>query len=427
MRYNLSIRFVEMKLFIFFFCLLCIASAKARHSLIDAIESNDSSAVQQLLLEDNLNVNIIYDQKGQTLLYLAVQIGNAEIVQMLIEAKADVNARNEVKRIPIRSVELKDRKGKQKLSTNISAGLLDDSRPTPLYLAVKNENVRMVQMLIEAGADVNIYLGIMTPLYVAVRMGNAEIVRMLIDAEANVNVEIDNIVKDTALHVAGNKEIAQMLIEAGANIKKYRDSLISSVLMSNQGLMDMFINVEDEVNARNKIKQTSFYISTIKGIKEVVKLLIDVGADANSRNKLNGRNSLHILTRGAANKDIARILAASGANVNAQDNWGETPLHYAVRVSDEELVKAFIAFGANVNAQDNSGNTPLHIAANEEMVQILIGAGANIHIQNNSKYTPFQYAVREGRRDAAKALLKAESDDNLSRNSQQSCPTSFIQ
>ena len=397
------------------------------HKLIKAIESNDSSAVQQLLLEGHLDVNSIYDQKGQTLLYLAVKIGNTEIVRMLIEAKANVNARNDVKKIPIQipihTAEFKDDKGK-KVSANISAGLLDDSRPTPLYLAVKNRNVIMVQMLTAAGADVNINLERMTPLYVAVENGDTEIVRMLIEAGADVNLEIDKDVRDTALHVAAHEDIAQMLIEAGADIKRYRDSLISSVI-SHQELISMFIDTEDDVDAQNKIKQTNLYLSIIRGIKRVVKLLIDAGADANSLSKPDGRNSLHALARGVANKDIARILTAFGANIHAQDKWGETPLHYAVRAGSDELVRAFIALGADVNAQDNLGNTPLHIAANEEMVQILTEAGANIHAQNSSKYTPFQYAAREGRRGAAKALLKFGSDENLSRSSQPSCSKSL--
>ena len=56
------------------------------------------------------------------------------------------------------------------------------------------------------------------------------------------------------------------------------------------------------------------------------------------------------------------VLLHYGADINAKDENGLTPLHYAVRRNDQEVVKVLLNEGANVNVKDNDGLTPLHFA-----------------------------------------------------------------
>jgi ankyrin repeat protein len=86
---------------------------------------------------------------------------------------------------------------------------------------------------------------------------------------------------------------------------------------------------------------------------------------------------------------------ADGADVNAKDRWGETPLHVT---DNKEIAELLIAKGADVNAQDGFRRTPLHHAAHEghrEVAELLIAEGADVNETNGSGETPLNWAKKE--------------------------------
>ena len=81
---------------------------------------------------------------------------------------------------------------------------------------------------------------------------------------------------------------------------------------------------------------------------------------------------------------LKRLILAE-ANVNAQDEEGRTPLHWAADHGHLECLRELIKSGADVNAQECAGWTPLHWAAGEghlECLRELIKAGSNVNFQN---------------------------------------------
>ena len=152
-------------------------------------------------------------------------------------------------------------------------------------------------------------------------------------------------------------------------------------------------------------------------IIEVVELLISDGADVNATNEY-GMTPLHLITPYHSSGDetsigIAKTLISAGADVNIKDNEGATPLHLVADSEgwdiDEELAEMFIAAGANVNAKDNDGYTPLHCAVQSntvDFVQYLISHGADVNVKNNDGKTPLDIVGSGFNAEEKKRILR---------------------
>ena len=103
----------------------------------------------------------------------------------------------------------------------------------------------------------------------------------------------------------------------------------------------------------------SIHEAATKGNIEVVKQHLAAGTNVNgSSTKLGGFTPLHFAA-GLGRKEIAEILTAEGADVNAKGDEGMTPLHHVARSGHKEIFELLIAKGADVNVKMHNGETPL--------------------------------------------------------------------
>lgn len=99
------------------------------------------------------------------------------------------------------------------------------------------------------------------------------------------------------------------------------------------------------------------------------------------------------------NEVLVKLLLEHGAEIDAQDRAGNTPLHNAVLKSQKNIVQMFLKWGADLEAQSRSGMTALHIAAlrdNREMIQFLIAEGAQVDVKDKQGHTPADWAALRG-------------------------------
>ena len=125
----------------------------------------------------------------------------------------------------------------------------------------------------------------------------------------------------------------------------------------------------EAVHARDFSGYTPLHHAVRPGGRELAELLIARGADVNARSNT-GRTPLHAAAHVDRATDVARLLIAHGAEVNATNDEGEIPLHEAARWARVENVELLIAEGAEVNLKNQAGDTPLDAAIKQWAVQV---------------------------------------------------------
>ena len=152
---------------------------------------------------------------------------------------------------------------------------------------------------------------------------------------------------------------------------------------------------------------TPLHEAAESGDLAAVEALTASGADLEARDS-DGQTPLH----SAADPAVVEALVAAGADVEARSTTGRTPLHSA---SDPAVIEALVAAGADVEARNNDGQTPLHSAAfrtrDPTVIEALVAAGADVEARDNDGQTPLHWASSFRSDPAAvEALVAAGAD-----------------
>ncbi len=282
------------------------------------------------------------------------------------------------------------------IRTKADANAKDEAGDTLLMHAAAIASLDAMNLLIEAGAEVNGRNTFdSTPLIWAAT--DLAKVRSLVDKGADVNAATKT--GRTPLFVAAMSDqsapIVRLLLSKGANAK-----------------------------ARDAFGNTTLIAAAFGNDIETIRLILDAGVEANAA----GITGMAPLIAAAHNDNLAavQLLLSKGANVNAVakgpglfpiDNpksgpialSDDTALLAAAGIASPAVIKALVDAGADVNAKDGRSFTPLMLAiiANRQdagVIKLLLDRGANLKAQSNTGETPADWARKMGGRVALDAL-----------------------
>ncbi|KAJ5072442.1 cyclin-dependent kinase inhibitor 2c [Anaeramoeba ignava] len=337
------------------------------------------------------------------------------VVRLLIQAEADVNAKNNVKKKTIN-------KNRGRNIFNLKIILLQS---TSLHFACLHKaSVEIVKLLLSKGADVSLKDG-NTPLHLAVSyypiftkntinfdpaklkltttpitkefytFPSIDLIQSLLDSGAEIDAKNNR----TPLHFACLQKMNYSFIEfllkskANPNIPDLSTPFHSAIQMANQDIIDLFLQFGADPNLKDD--NTPLHLACSGELsKETIEKVLKLTKDINSKNQ---EAPIHILCKNSsATPEIVSLFATYKADFNAKNK--ETPLHIAAKLQStkSKIFEVLIENGAKVDEKNEQ--TPLHVAClcsatTKEALKIIIDQKKDM-INAKDKSTPLHFACK---------------------------------
>src|SRR5215831_8167013 len=385
--------------------------------------ANGSAEMIALLLEAGADANVT-DQTGETALMTATKVGDVNAVRTLLDHGATVDARDPAFQQTALMMAVRDNHPDVlKLLIDRGAQVNGQTRtgPTPNWILPNSvpgfgHGIGIVRGGLPARGSRYLIPGAMTPLLYAARDGRIESAKLLLGSGAEIEHTDANGITPLLMAITNNHiEMARFLIDRGANVKAVdwygRAPLWAAVETRN---MDV-----DSSTFENGVDRAPVF--------ELIKVIVDKGADVNARTKETPpirRQMLHVTgdlswvdftgqtpflrAALAADLEVMLLLLAHGADPKIPAFAGTTALMAAAGINwvvdqttDEgpsariEAVKMCYDLGLSVNDANSMGITAVMGAANrgsDDIIEFLVSKGAKLDAKDNEGRTPLNWA-----------------------------------
>ncbi len=158
-----------------------------------------------------------------------------------------------------------------------------------------------------------------------------------------------------------------------------------------------------------QLTESDFFSSIVLGNKRAVEQLLSAGESASKQDQT-GTPAIVLAVR-SKRPDIVNLLLENGADPNAVDAQGRTPVMYAAIEDVPSSISTLVEYGASIGIRDRlSGSTPLLLAAKHdrlEALSALLSLGAEVDAVDNTKRSALHWAAENDNRFLAQRLLKA--------------------
>lgn len=400
----------------------------------------------RLLLAANKNVIQSRDLDGETPLHWAVKTDQLPLTAFWLVSGASPAATNFAGQTPLHIAAGKNLVEHMKLllAAHAPTEVRDTNGWTPLDTAEHSQNTEAIRLLL---SDKSVVpppdRAIATSLHDAATSGNLGALVAL--TETTNNLEARNELGLTPLQVAvlnGHFAEAALLVDRGANVN-VRDpdgnTLLHQILLQER---NFYVRDRPPTNWLDRMgddPRKSTYVKYLtvgqneqgpNPVLQAASFLLACGVDVKATNNA-GQTAVQLVTDEKTSRYIfffeddkamlLKLLGSGGGNINEADANGDTALHRAVQIPGlDENISELIANGANVNATNKLGRTPLHLTTMNDYVstsrvQVLLDAHADPSARDVEGRTPLHYLLMSTeagytRAEVAQALLKAGAD-----------------
>lgn len=233
---------------------------------------------------------------------------------------------------------------------------LDSEGTSAAHEAVRHNHFEMLEAMLKKGINVNITedqpkVAGTTLLHTACAYGFPKIVQMLMDAGADDTLR--NVEDETAAHIAVSRKIRFKEIREEERIAMIK-ALNNVDIPGKGGRTPLMLAQDYDMHA-------SYYLTPV---------LLEKGADA-SRTDDNGNSALLLHEEWSCDKNVVKALVNAGADVNARNKQGNTPLHLALKNGNGEVARFLIKKGADCSVPNEKQVTPMQIAVEKGMDEVL--------------------------------------------------------
>ncbi len=366
----------------------------------------------------------IKNKDGMTLLQAACRNGHKEFVEQLIERGSEIN--------------LPDKEGR-----------------TAIHYAVMSGNENLVEFLLKHGSDPNkLTKKKETPLHFAAKYSGVEEVKFLVEHGASIkainwalveNLKEQRRRQDKLYYDSDEKHIAALKSALGLKTpealsgdddeeeveykdeeededddggERYADTMDDHDDDSDRGIkkskteeitdldnIPVFLLPRDVSDAADEDGMTALHFAAQNGNTDVVRFLLENGADIQARDLKLNRSAIHFAVENG-NLECVKFLEEHDANLLDRDIYGATALHYAAQKNHLDVIKFLVSKKLDYTAKDARGWTAMHYAAcggSIDIIKYLLAKGLNINELTQSGRTPLFFA--RGNRELRKFMI----------------------
>ena len=324
-----------------------------------AVEDANIDIVRALFESRKTMVNFTTAKSKETALHLAVKNGYEAIAKCLIDKRARLDALNEDGETLLQVARKKDYKA-----------MCDFLTLTLRQKVIEDWDVSLIPTLISDGVDLkgcdsHKY----TPLHIAAGYGEVDIVKILLDLQIN-DIHCRDELGCTPLHHAceeGRLNVLRVLLERGANVEAVDESgctaLFPACFRGFEDVIEFLLKRGANAEAVDDAGMTPIFYAVDGRQSDAVLMMVEYGCNVNLSDDY-GDTPLHWAVK-KDDIDVVHALCDSKiidmdlTNAKSRKN---TALHFAAEIGHDDIAKYLIDNGANLEALNEDGETPLKVA-----------------------------------------------------------------